>query len=195
MNTMQKISLFILLSALVSVIVFAVIHVSDGIDLEVIQDCRMVYWNETEDILGTCHYDVNETICSDPPMNTSCETFWHRYNYSCIVDRRTIERSREECVDREFQLYVNRSGIIRQFELKYGDWGKCSYLPGNYTLLIVCDSRYDGNADGTCQSGESCMLFGITRDNIRTYMRNSGEEYRENDNTFFLQKLKMEARG
>jgi len=34
-------------------------------------------------------------------------------------------------------------------------WGKCS-TDGKY---IYCDSNYDGNGDGKCQSGESCTMI------------------------------------
>lgn len=38
-------------------------------------------------------------------------------------------------------------------------WGRCSQASKK---TVMCDSRYDGNGDGICQSGESCITIDLT---------------------------------
>lgn len=51
-------------------------------------------------------------------------------------------------------------------------WGQCTI---NFDQqYIECDSNLDGNGDGICQKGESCIKKIIRDDVIETYYKNSG---------------------
>jgi len=58
---------------------------------------------------------------------------------------------------------------------------------------VICDSKYDGNNDGICQSGESCVKFVVTQDKVERYLKNSQEEFTAEDESFFLEKLDYEV--
>lgn len=166
--------------------------VTEDISLEEIKDCETVYWNETENVYGTCTSYYNTTVCTDPPLNTSCYIEEKSYDYRCKTGEKTIQKSREECMDKEMQVTIDKLTKAEKYKLEYGEWGKCSYSTEGETLVITCDSKYDGNNDGICKSGESCIQFRITKDSIQRSMKNSRDNFVEDDNTFFLEKLSME---
>ena len=63
------------------------------------------------------------------------------------------------------------------------------------TVVITCDSRFDGNNDGVCSSGESCMQYRVEKGNVQTLMKNSRDDFVASDDSFFLEELKMEEVG
>ena len=168
-------------------------QITTDISLEEIKDCKTSYWEETMDVYGTCTNTNIVTICDDEPLNTTCHTEDRSYNYSCKTGTNTIQKSKEECEDREIKLVIDKLTGLEKYDLNYGEWGKCSYTTEQDTLIITCDSKYDGNNDGICQSGESCTQFRITKDNIQKLMKNSRDDFVEDDKTFFLEKLELEA--
>ncbi len=51
----------------------------------------------------------------------------------------------------------------------------CKIVNNSDTLIrIVCDSRNDGNGDGSCQSGESCIGYSFYSDNYTVISKNGG---------------------
>ncbi len=95
----------------------------------------------------------------------------------------------QEFSAREYKLKIDK----KDYALDYGDWGKCSHVPGNRSLVIFCDSRYDGNNDGVCSSGESCVSFIVSKSGVQRVVRNSADSFSENDESFFLEKLSVEV--
>src|SRR5258708_5355069 len=61
----------------------------------------------------------------------------------------------------------------------------CSVADDGKTYL-TCDSVYDGNGDGVCTSGETCVQFGIVGSFITRKERNSQDHWIENDPSFVM---------
>lgn len=168
-------------------------QITEDITLEEIEDCETIHWDETEAVFGDCIKYYNATICDDEPLNTSCYIEEQSYNYTCKTGENIIENSEEKCRDTEIKVAVDTLLGTKDYTLEYGEWGKCSYEDEQETLVITCDSKYDGNNDGICTSGESCMQFRITKDKVYTSMKNSRDDFIGYDKSFFLDELRMEG--
>ncbi len=169
------------------------VQITADITAENIQDCKTVYWDEVQTIYGNCTYSYNETVCSDPPANTSCTTTEKSYDYQCKTGTQTVQKSKQVCNDKELQFSIDKQTTIEDYKINYGDWGKCSYSKENNNLVVICDSKFDGNNDGICQSGESCVKFEVNKNSITRSMKNSQETFTTEDETFFLTKLDYEV--
>lgn len=169
------------------------IQVTDDISLEDIKDCKTVYWDETQDIYGTCTHKYTEIVCDDPPLNTSCHEEERIYEYSCKTGTKKVQKSKEVCRDKEIQLTIDELTKTETYKLEYGEWGKCSYETEGQTLIITCDSKYDGDNNGICKPGESCIQFRVTKDGIQRFEKNSRYDWVEDDDTFFLDRLNVEV--
>lgn len=64
----------------------------------------------------------------------------------------------------------------------------CS-VTDNGKVYLTCDSIYDGNGDGICTSGESCIQFGIVGTYITRKERNSQDQWVDHDDSFFLPRV------
>lgn len=82
--------------------------------------------------------------------------------------------------------YIDRCSDINVFNLSIGGvksqldmeaFGKCSIE----NEIVTCDSRLDGNGDGICQSGETCIKAYVTEDKIKTLYRNSQKYFTEQE--------------
>jgi len=167
-------------------------QITGDISLEEVKDCKTIYWNETKDVYGTCTQPYTATVCDDEPLNTSCHTEERYYSDWCKTGTNITEKSREECRDMEMQVMIDKLRGTENYKLEYGGWGKCSYTTESETLIITCDSKLDGNNDGICKPGESCIQFRITKDSTQRLVKNSRYDWVENDETFFLEKLELE---
>ncbi|MBW2974611.1 hypothetical protein KY366_02740 [Candidatus Woesearchaeota archaeon] len=159
------------------------------ISFEEIEDCRMEYWETEEPVYGTCQREHVTTICDDPPINQSCNQETEYYNYTCKTGTQIVQHSKEICTPKELR-------IIRadeQGKIDFEGWGKCSAQEEADSLIVVCDSKFDGNNDGICQPGESCVRFIITEDNVERSLKNSQEGFTAEDDSFFLEELDYEV--
>ncbi len=169
-------------------------QVADGVSIELNQDCQTAFWNETETVMGECtsQYEIN--ICDDEPINKSCHTQQKTNEYSCVKESRTVVKNSEICHDTELTLSVNKILNVKdRYKLKYDGFGKCAYTPGNDSAIIICDSNKDGNGDGICQPGESCIAFIVSKDKTERLYRNSRIDFASDDATFYQKKIDMEA--
>jgi hypothetical protein len=192
----MKKSLIIILFVFVvlSIAATAVVkQITADITSEKIQDCKTVYWDETSPTYGTCTYNYNTTVCSDPPKNTSCTITPESYDYQCKTGTSTVQKSKQVCADKELQFSVDKQTSIDNYKIDYGAWGKCSTSKVNNQLEIICDSKLDGNNDGKCHSGESCIKFVVTKNSITKYLKNSQPDWVQSDETFFLDELNYEV--
>jgi len=169
------------------------IQVTDDISLDEIEDCKTTYWDEDIDVYDTCTGQRNMNICADEPSNTTCSIQSVSYNYTCLTGKETVQKSKEICKDNEIQIGVDKLIGTDEYKIEYGQWGKCSYTTEGEALVITCDSRFDGDNNGICTSGESCTQFRITKDNVQTLVKNSRDDFVANDDTFFLDELELEV--
>ena len=194
MNKMNKVLVTIFALMLFSITVLSATkttQLTDDISLQEFSDCETIYWDETENVYSTCTNYYNVSTCSDEPFNTSCSVTENSYNYTCKTGTNTVQRSKEICTDKEMRLTVDKLTGTETFSLEYGDWGKCTYETQGQAVVITCDSKYDGNNDGICQPGESCVQFRITKTGVQRLMKNSRYDFVEEDDTFFLQELNL----
>jgi hypothetical protein len=168
------------------------VQISKDISLEEIKDCQMEYWNETIPIMGNCTESYDVKTCNEP-LNTSCSLSTKSYTYTCVTGYNTEQKSKENCKDKSMKIGVSKMLSKEMYLLDYSDWGKCSYSPLNDSVLVICDSRYDGNADGICQQGESCIVFIVDKYTTKRLFKNSRIDFVEEDPTFYQEKLDMEV--
>jgi glutamine cyclotransferase len=188
------ISLFVL--AVLSIGAYSItksslLRVTDDVSLEKIEDCQTIYWSETQPVYDTCRTYYEGTGCDDEPFNTSCSVRQLSRDYTCQTGEEIVEKSKEICSEKDMEFTIDKIIEQEKYRLSYGEWGKCSHITEDQTVVVTCDSRYDGNGDGICSSGESCMQFRITKDGTQRLMKNSRNDFVESDKTFFLKKLAM----
>lgn len=168
------------------------VELTDDISLDKREDCITTFWNEEENVYGTCNAYYNHTVCEDEPYNTSCYTEELSSDYKCITGTKTVQKSKETCADRDMRLTVDTLAGTKEYVLEYGEWGRCSYAKEDEDVIITCDSKRDGNNDGKCTPGESCIQFRVTKQGVQKYEKNSRIDFVENDDSFFLERLSME---
>lgn len=193
---MRKTIAFILAIILFSIAAYAAItavQITKDISLQKTEDCKIVEWQEEEPVYGTCTNYYEGRVCDDEPLNTSCQVKELSYNYQCKTGTTKVTRSKQICREKDLQILVDNIDGKKAYNINYGDWGKCSYSAIDDTLTIICDSKYDGNNDGICQSGESCIKFEINKGGTTRSMKNSKDEWAADDGTFFLEKLEIEV--
>ncbi|HYD03463.1 MAG TPA: hypothetical protein VEC16_04140 [Alphaproteobacteria bacterium] len=105
-------------------------------------------------------------------------------NSSCYKGRRDVESTIKECRTKSYKF--------NNYEINVEGY-KCSTAEDQDNKIILCDSIYDGNGDGICTSGESCMKYVINGNSVQEYSRNSGEEFTWDDDSFYLDKIQMEV--
>jgi hypothetical protein len=148
------------------------------------QTCATVTWQETQPVIANCTYAYNQTACTDPPTNASCTTTAHTYTYACQAGTTNITKQRQDCTTTGYVLnnetFINTTGY------------NCS-ITSDGKAYLTCDSIYDGNGDGICTSGESCLQFGIVGSFVVRKERNTGDQYQVADPSFFLPRATTEA--
>jgi hypothetical protein len=152
-----------------------------GIDFGRILNCTTTFYNVTD--YNISNIERNYT-CSDTIFNYTFSPkyawCWHQElnsSYSIIFNHTflranlptatiwwndtiyipyNVEKNRTNCIRTgQAWLLVNNSGVISNYTVDYSSWGECGMDKSN--KQVVCDSKYDGNADGKCTSGESCI--------------------------------------
>ncbi|MEA2037840.1 MAG: hypothetical protein U9O94_10120 [Nanoarchaeota archaeon] len=160
-----------------------------NLSFQQVEDCKTEYWETREPIYGTCQIEHKINVCDDYPINKSCHEETKYYEYECKTGTETFQHSKEICTPSELRITrKNEEGRIN-----FKDWGKCSTQEGNGALIVICDSMYDGNNDGICQSGESCEKFVISEQGVQRYLKNSQEYFTTEDESFFLEELDYEV--
>lgn len=136
-----------------------------------IEDCTETSWQTTEPVMGTCQRNV---VCA--PENVSCTGV---EEYTCKVNDEIVTHIKETCRQRGLVLDNKYSLDTAAF--------KCSATEQGSETTVVCDSRYDGNGDGICSSGETCMKYVLKNGNLQTLQKNSRDVFVESDVSFFLE--------
>ena len=133
-----------------------------------------------EPIQGTCSAEQN--VCDDAPKNLSCRK--EQKSYDCITGYNNKEVTTKKC---------KTKGYIFDNKLKFHTEGyACSITKEQNNKVMICDSIYDGNGDGICTSGETCMKYIISNGSFESYEKNSRDEFVPTDESFFLNKISEE---
>ncbi|MBI2576672.1 hypothetical protein HYV84_05645 [Candidatus Woesearchaeota archaeon] len=174
------------LLSMVALVLIATIIVaqSNTTYLKRIIGCKNITSSIMEPLYGNCTRDYTERVCQDPPLNTTCQNEAKTHTYKCITSTGTVQKSSLDCSPNSFE--ISRELTTLKHKIEFSDWGMCTQESDN---VIICDSKFDGNSDGKCTSGESCTKFLVTSDGVESYVRNSRDDWVVGDDSFFLEKL------
>lgn len=108
------------------------------------------------------------------------------YNSTHIVYTHPAISSESKRVCRPTQKFnITISGKSDVYD--FSNFGKCKLSLSDMSL--TCDNMEDGNADGKCQSGESCAKFKLENSKIERYVKNSREDFVKEDISFVKAEL------
>jgi len=171
---------------------YGIIKINDTSELtqvipgvEVRQDCRNITWEEEEDVYGICSEDYLVTLCDDEPLNTSCSEVTKQHEYSCYQGQENIQKTKQECQTTGYVI----NNVVDIDTSMYS----CSTTEEGENIVLLCDSKFDGNGDGICTSGESCQKFVVNNNNFEAYEKNSKENFMLEDNSFFIDRASVEV--
>ena len=133
----------------------------------------------------TCTIKSIQKYCDDEPANTSCHENITYIAYRCFKGTQKVTKVKKECI-------INGLIINDAIKLNTKDYA-CSHDLEGENIIVLCDSRFDGNGDGKCSSGESCQKFVINGDKVMQLEKNSREDFIESDESFFLEKAFAEV--
>lgn len=151
-----------------------------------IERCKITTVEREEPIIGTCLSNPRtETVCTDEPINDSCSEVTESYEFTCRKGMQIIEEERQDCTTTGYLI----NNAVRLNTEEYG----CLIEESGGTLTVICDSVFDGNGDGICKSGESCIQFVLDGGSVSRSFKNSRKDFVEDDPTFFLQKATSEV--
>lgn len=179
-------------------------QITPSISLEEKETCTTSFYDETQDIIGNCIFYYNYTSCSNVSgPNTGCSLQQKTFDFQCKTGENVIKRNNTECrPNKDFIITINQGTATLKKQIDYSDWGPCIYaqenINGNSCLIVTCQSIYDGANDGKfhgCKGGTSCQKFEICENSIRTFYKNSREDFVEYDPTFYLNELGMREVG
>jgi hypothetical protein len=146
--------------------------------VERIDKCVDEKYIESTPQLGTCQSDA--VVCDE--LNTSCHNATE--NYSCVINTIAVEKTARKCNVKGYH--------ISKYNLNTEEYSCSVDTADKDSTTIICDSKYDGNGDGICTSGESCMKYVIDKNSIKSFEKNSKDEYAPTDDSYFLNKINVE---
>ncbi len=155
--------------------------------VSVIEDCEDHTVEKTEIIKGICSDDIPVLVCDDEPANTSCHTDHVTNERDCVKGMKTSTVTEKRC---ETKGYV----IDNKIKIIVKDYG-CSFSEEKEGIVVICDSRYDGNGNGICTSGESCVKYIINGQTYQRLEKNSRRDFVVSDDSFFKEKPSEEVLG
>ena len=182
-----KSKIFLLIWTILSTIgIISAIVLDNNVTVNEIQDCTTKFYDATEDVFGyvtrernvyeNCVNYHNYTLCLNTSgANTDCSQEQLVYNVTCAIGTesyQSYEKVSEQVVQKNKTICNKRAYTIDIADsTKNINFSKAGYycsLEGN---IVTCDSVHDGNGDGKCKSGETCIKFEITSQGINTLQK------------------------
>lgn len=176
----KKIKKIILIFALVLILAISVITLRaqlSTVSINNVHQCReeTVYYTEKEPIYEYVTYE-RLIYATEELYNSENESYYKRtyqtgaekYEVYENVGTKEVQKSKKVCIEDTSYLTINTG-----FKSLPIDYSKFNFYCSNTENQIVCDSKDDGNGDGICQSGESCVIFDIQKDKIKLTHKNS----------------------
>jgi len=195
---MLKLNKSVLLFLLFILFVFTassqISQITNTISIEEIKTCTTNFYDEVQNVYGSCIYYNNYTICLNTSgPNTACSPSQNTWTFRCKTGEITLAKNSTECKPNDkFVISIDKGTATLKKQLDYSEWGHCIYNVENACLVVTCQSRYDGANDGQfhgCKGGTSCQRFEICDNSIKTFYKNSREGFAEYDPSFHLNKL------
>lgn len=144
---------------------------------ETIQQCSDITVIETQPVIGTC--SIPRTICVNESGGESCQSYDEEIS-DCTLSFEKVPVTKNSCITTGY--IINQDTKITTTDYI------CSIISND----LVCDSKYDGNGDGICQSGETCLKYVIIDNSVSVLQKNSEETFTEKSESFFLESAKVE---
>lgn len=173
---MKKISLIVLV-----LVVVGVVYAASGLFVQKVEQCdeQIVTYQEEEPVYELVTrerptYTEEEVYYAE---NDSYGTVWvqngtEEYQEQVQTGTKTVTKQRAVCPDTS---YLEVGDDTNKVVLEYiGNHFECK--PNGD--IIECDSRWDGNGDGRCQSGESCYFVEKEDGCIKVTQKNSNAGYK-----------------
>lgn len=211
---MKKINVFVLMfviAILPSITAFSqlshnintinkITQITPNIILEENETCTTNFYNEIRDVYDNCIYYNNYTSCLNTSgPNTACSLKQNTWNFQCKTGEVVVTRNITECKPlNKFVVSINKNSVVDKKEIDFSSWGACTHTIENSCLIVTCVSNDDGAFKGKftdCKGGKSCQKFEICDDEVKTYYKNSREDFVEEDPTFYLSKLALKEVG
>lgn len=184
----------------ISSIISKATQITPTISLEKRDTCTTKFYNEVQDVYGNCIYYHNYTNCLNTTgPNTACSLQQDQKNFQCKTGEVTTTKNKTECKPNdEFIISIDQGAAVLKKQIDFSDWGPCVYsqetINSNSCLVVTCVSLYDGAHQGKfvdCNGGKSCQRFEICDNSIKTFYKNSREDFVADDPTFHLSKLAL----
>ncbi len=211
---MKKINIFVVIFVtviLLSIIVLSQLEpitsiitsksqITPTISLEEKETCTVEFYDEVQEIYGTCIYYSNYTSCLNTTgPNTDCSLKQDTRDFQCKTGEVIVNKERTECKpNNEFIISIDKDTTTLKKQIDFSDWGPCVYEEENNCLIVTCVSNDDGAFKGQftdCKGGKSCQRFEICDNSIKTLYKNSREDFVEYDPSFYLNKLSIKEVG
>ncbi|MBI2523034.1 hypothetical protein HYW19_01470 [Candidatus Woesearchaeota archaeon] len=169
-------------------------QITPTISLEEKNTCTTSFYDKVQDVYENCIHYHNYTRCLNTTgSNTACSLQQDQINFQCKIGETTVIKNTTECrPNNEFIISIDQGTATLKKQIDFSDWGPCVYEAQNSCLIVTCQSIYDGANDGKfhgCKGGTSCQKFEICDNSIKTFYKNSRENFVEDDPTFHLNEL------
>src|SRR3989338_6791525 len=158
-------------------IVSSISQVTATISVEEKDICTTSFYDEVQDVYGSCTYYQNYSFCSNSTgPNTGCSGQQNTWNFECKTGTSATTKNKTECrPNNDFIITIEQGAADLKKQIDYSDWWPCVYsqenIAGNSCLVITCVSLYDGAHNGQftdCRGGKSCQRFEICDSSIKT---------------------------
>lgn len=171
-------------------------EISPALSLEEKETCVTEFYEETEAVYDDCIYYRNTTNCLNTTgENTDCTDEKKLEARTCKMEDIVVQKNKTICKPNEnYVITITDGKTVLKKQIDYSDWGPCIHEENNGCLVVTCVSNEDGAFKGQftdCTGGKSCQKFEICDGNIKTYYKNSREDFVESDPSFFLPKLQI----
>lgn len=171
-------------------------EITPSIGLEQEKVCTTVFYDEIEYEYGECYeYYDGEHCLNSSGAGTDCSIQEFEIVKNCVVGENIVLKNSTSCkFDDEYLISIDKGSIVLKKQLDYSDFGPCVYEENEGCLIVTCQSKYDGANDGKfhgCKPGTSCQKFEICDDGIKTFFKNSRNDYSASDLSFFLPELSL----
>jgi len=122
-----------------------------GISIEIIQNCIIKTQEKLTAIYEDYFYYYNQTVCSDEPINLSCEIKTTNI-YTLKQNIGNYIEFLNTTICETIGLNISGNEFI---------WQKEGWECRRNLFNITCDAPFQSNRDGICQSGERCNIYDI----------------------------------
>ena len=175
---MKKIIIFGIIVIILSSIVMSIINIQGtpsiekempkewkqivpDIDSRITESCITSYYDETKYTQVNCTNITYQTNCTNN-KSIDCKPIEYTQE-ECDTLKTIIEQSKTNCKDTSLEI----DNINKEYDIQFKEFGHCTHekdKKDNSKIKITCDSYYDSNRDGICQSGESCCIYTCNKD-------------------------------